>query len=376
MAMSILTPDKLLYVADMSSAKLLIEPNEDTGDVEVFERIIPFDATGSQLPDFNKIPGVFPPKEIGEHSVNSIPAGSLYQALAFRRGQISAGSQPSDDDFPLAVGRVELPSILVEGRESLLTSCAAVPQLRLSQDSNALRAILATGGETTRMLLLVGNTMPRLFDTGQGPVPRFGAGGSIPVALSSSERAARIHRVDAPSNTNFASIDQIPPDNSYWFIALVWTRRGHWDFAWSKESADEPLEQTALTRKIAVEVVQLTCVNDDSLNGDPIFTLALVTQGQQMIAHETFRWDNMETGLLVRPPQLSLEWSSDEGSEPVAITIRAGDNPAWEGSTELLPFPVGDGAHFNERLIRIVGLPGIEVQPVFYADVKLTVSYG
>ncbi|CAN7261207.1 hypothetical protein LJR220_001160 [Bradyrhizobium sp. LjRoot220] len=370
MAKSILAADKFVYVADNTAAKLKIDPDDDTGDVEVFERIIPFDATGSNLPDFDKVPGVFPPNESGEHSVNSIPPGSLYQALAFRRGNISDGSSPQEDDFPLAVGRVELPSIFVEARESLLTSCAGVPQLKLSQDSNALRAALATGGEVTRMLLLVGNKKPRLFDTGQGPVPRFGASGSVPVALGSSRVAARLHRVDAPSNTSFSQIDEITPGDSFWFIALVWTARGHWDFAWSIENASEPLEQTALMRTIKAKVLQLTCVNDDSFD-DPIFTLKLEDRGTQSIESSSFRWDDMATGKMISPG-LSLEWSTD-GSEPIFISIGAPDRNY--GAEVLLPFPVGDGAHFNERQIRITGKDGLGTQPVFYADVKLTVSY-
>src|SRR5262245_47045745 len=111
MATSILTPENFLYVADFGTARLKINPTDS--DVEVFERIIPFNATSSSLPLFNRIPGVFPPNKIGEHNLPqySIPTGSLYQALAFPRGTISAGSSPKEDDFPQAVGRVELPSI-------------------------------------------------------------------------------------------------------------------------------------------------------------------------------------------------------------------------------------------------------------------------
>ena len=44
-----------------------------------------------------------------------------------------------------------------------------------------------------------------------------------------------MHRVDAPSSVSFRAIDELPPGERYWFVALVWRSDGEWDFAWSKE---------------------------------------------------------------------------------------------------------------------------------------------
>jgi len=375
MASSILTPMDFLYVADQSAAKVWVKPDDRARDVEVFQRVIPFDATGSSQPAFKKVPGIFTSGETRELSC-PVLAGSLYQALAFPRDSIPQGSLPARRDFPRAIGRVELPAFHVEARQPLLTACSGDPQISLNHHGNTLRAALATGARETRMLLLVGNEKPALFSTGQGDMPRFGVNGSMPVALGSSRNSARIHRVEAPSNTDFAKIDQFPPGEPYWFIALVWTKDGRWDFAWSKKAAGQPLKKTAPIRTIEADVRQLTCVNDDSFDGDPVFTLALKDRGGQALESDTYEWKDMSTGEMVTLPRLSLEWSSDSGSEPVSISIAAGDDGVWEGEFKLPPFPVGDGAQFNERMVRITGINGLGSSPVFYADVNITVSYG
>lgn len=382
MALSILSAENFLNVADLSTVRLTVKPTDETGDVELFERIIPFDATASNRPPFKKVQGkIFPKNEDGAHVLNPVTSGSLYQALAFSRGLVS-GVTPDDSELSSAVGRVELPCIHVEERDrSLLTACAGVPQLILNQDNNALRASLATGPHKTRMLLLVGYEKPDLVDTGQGKVPRFGPDdelgtiGSVPLATGSSLGAARLHRVDAPSGITFSQIDELPPGKSYWFIALVWTEDGHWDFTWSKEgSGSPPLAQTALTRSVEVEVLRLTCVNDDTFDDDATFTLELQDRGGQELDDDRYTWKDMETGQIQRTRGFSVEWTSDEGSIPTSISIAADDHN--HGEVELLPFPVGDGAHYNEQYLRIEGISGLPPgDKVFYADLKITVSY-
>ncbi|MFO1135566.1 MAG: hypothetical protein U1E30_10310 [Rhodoblastus sp.] len=374
MQLSILTPVNDVYVAHSSTADIQIRPTDEIGDVELFERVIPFDVSASTLPPFKRVPVIYRPPGVGHHRT-AVPIGSMYQAVAFPRGIISSTSLPVEADFMSAVGRIELPSILEGPAGPMLTSCAGKPQIAVSQENNALRVALATGAYDSRVLLLVGGDKPELFNDGQGTVPRFGQSARVPLAIGLSKEVGRVHLVDAPADNSFQSVSQLPPGKPYWFIALAWARNGSWGYAWSDGNSNDPLEQTSLRRFIEIAVLKLTCVTDDDFDDDPIFTLSLEGRGGQDIVSDTYTWDDMESGAVVATRGFSVQWSSDQGSEPEAISIRAGDDDAWHGEALLPPFPVGDGAHFNERTTRIKGLMGLGGQPVFFADVKITISY-
>ena len=186
MSKSILTTDNFVYCLNGGAGKLILTPDDTTGDVLLFHRTIPFNPPAT-LPNFTKVPGVFPPNEVGEWDVTGVPLGSLFQALSVSTFGDWRHRAAKAEDYPEAVGRVELPSITVEARANLLTTCGGAtvpPQLRLDHRNNALRATLATGGNETRMLLMIGDDKPELFQLSTGKVPRFG-NQRIPLALSS-----------------------------------------------------------------------------------------------------------------------------------------------------------------------------------------------
>jgi len=299
----------------------------------------------------------------------SPPLGSLYQAMLFRRGAIDPDGHPTANDGP--IGRVDIPIVVVELRDNLLTKCRGVKaQIKLAVSGTSLCTSLATGVEDTRLLVLVGDVSPSLFSTAQGNVPRYTDRAAI--AFGSSEGAARLHRVCAPPNGNLSFSDRIVPGQSIWYIALAWTADGHWDFVWSDAGLAPdvtPQQLTTKTRDISLEVRQLTCVDDSTFDGEePLFTLALVDNSGQPIATDTYRWDKMESSAVEHRPPLSLRWSGGQESEGAGVEISAGN---WSGSAKLaMPFD----SPFSTNHLRIKGTV-LGGKPGFFADVTTTVSY-
>ena len=366
--MATLTPTEFAYVADRGEVHFDVTPSP-FGDAELFQRIVPFGATVATIPQFTKVPGIFDESQPIHHEVRNTPRGSLYQARLYRRGTVSPGQAPTDNDAP--IGRVDLPSILVESRADLLTTCRGdKAQIKLDVGGNNLCASLATGHSLTRMLLLVGGIEPSLFDSGQGLIPRFD--NQVPIALASSEQSARLHRVCAPRNDLMPITDRITPQQDIWYIALAWRADGSWDYVWSDDGVGgevTPQRLTTRTREVSLNVRKLTCVDDSTFDGDePTFTLALQDSGGNDLETDTYTWKDMDSGTSVLP-RLSLEWSGGEESEGALVSIRA---DSWHGE-DIVPLRV-DGSLTSKHHLRIRG-SALGGQPGFYADTDVTVTY-
>jgi hypothetical protein len=359
-----LNPSAFAYVAENGIARLEVHPEEDA---ELFERVVPFGAAASGSL-FHKVPGVFAEDETRLHSAD-VPIGSLYQARLFRRDAISPGTQPTDDDVPL--GRVDLPAIITEARTNLLTTCDPErAQIVLDAGGNYLKAALATGGARTRMLLLVGDIEPTLVQL-QVPFPRFSD--RNPVAASASRNSGLLHRVIAPPPNSHQSTDRVSPQQSIFFIALVWTENGSWDFVWSetrKAGEDgEPQELTTKTRTIEIEVRQMTCVDDDHFDDDPHFLFALESEAE-VLASKGFTWEDMSSGSITKP-HLSL--SSSGGAESDMSFVSINVVGFLEPPQESVPLPIADGAPHRRTKHRLVG--PVSGPNALYVDVDITVSY-
>lgn len=372
--MATLTPPDFVYVADHGNVTFSVL-SEPFGDAVLFERAVPFTATTA--PPYSRVSGVFTADQAVTHRFTA-PMGSLYQARLYRRGDIAAGQVPDDADAKFRpIGRLDIPCIGVEGpRSNLLTRCAGDrAPIRLEVGGNYLKVSLATGSGDSRLLVLVGGLKPGEIQTGQGPVPAFVD--NAPLTFASSAQRSRLHRVFAPPQDHFPYTDRLVPRQDIWFIAIAWQADGTWDYVWSDQGISpeaDPQMLTTKTRQISVDVQQLTCVDDSAYDGDtdPVkFTLALQDSGSsKQLASDTYDWDDMEAGDVVRP-RLSLDWSGGDESEGAVISIGAADN--WAG-TEQVPLPIGDGSLHTTHSLRIRQY-ALSPPAGFYADVTATVSY-
>ncbi len=276
----------------------------------------------------------------------------------------------------------------MEARSSLLTRCRpGEAQIQLEAGGNYLRTALAAGAASTRLVVLVGDIEPNLFDRGQGDIPRYDY--RVPITSVVSDANASLHRVVAPPAGSHQPQDRISPMQEFWYIALVWTADGRWDFIWADKRTDGPdfvlgddgqaQRLTSKARSIELTVRRLTCVDDDLFQYDDVFDedmtfcLALQGAGGSELARDTFTWTDMEEGSLT-DPHLSLEWVSPdwEGGSDSDEALMVLSAPL-EARAEL-PLPIADGSPYRLTKMRLKGA-GIDGVPGFYADVDVTVSY-
>jgi hypothetical protein len=371
--MATLTTPQLLHVADKGRVEFTVTPTP-FGDAVLFERAVPFAATAATAPPFRRVHRVFT-EDRNDPYTSAASLGSLYQARLYKRYDVDDDQMPGDEVVP--IGRLDLPCISVESRSEVLTRCAGRAQINVGVGGNYVSVAVATGNAKSRAILLVGDRAPRELDIGQGHlVPFFN---DMPaISFATSTQSDRLHRVFAPPSASVSLTDRIYPQQSLWYIALVWEADGKWDYVWSDNGVGgiaDAQQLTALTRTITLDVNRLTCVDDATYDGedDPVtFTLALQDAGGDDLATDTYDWDGMDSGDTRAPNRrLALEWSGGAESDGARVSVRAGKN--WHGETDI-PLPIGEGSLSTTSTLRIKQ-DVLSGQPGFYADLTATIDY-
>lgn len=372
--MATLTTPQLIHVADKGRVEFTVTP-APFGDAVLFEREVPFAATAATVPSFRLVHRVFT-EDLNDPHTFAANLGSLYQARLYRRYDVDDDQMPGDEVVP--IGRLDLPCISVEARSDLLTRCAGDrAQINVGVGGNYVSVAVATGNAKSRAILLVGDRAPRELDIGQGHlVPFFN---DMPaISFATSTQGDRLHRVFAPPSASVYLTDRIYPQQSVWYIALVWEADGKWDYVWSETGIGgtaDAQQLTALTRTISLDVNRLTCVDDATFDGedDPVtFTLALQNAGGDDLATDTYDWDGMDSGDTRAPNgRLALEWSGGDDSDGALVSVRAGKS--WHGETDI-PLPIGEGSLSTTSTLRIEQYV-LSGQPGFYADLTATIDY-
>lgn len=394
--MATLTPDRFCTVADGGRVLVDVDPTPH-GDAELFQRTVRFGSTTASAPPppWRRVAQVFSEGGPTRHTV-SAPVGSLYQARLYPKGVVPAGQQPTDRDQP--IGRIDLPCLNIETRQPLLTRCRGDrAQLLLDVGDTWLGATVGTGRETTRMMLLVGAEEPAEFATGQGPWPRFGE--RTPLASAASPGNARLHRLYAPPRVALSEDEGIDPQQAVYYLAVVWTADGRWDYVWADDGiggTGTPQAVLTGTREISAKVTRLTCIDDsfeddfgvgwkhvdaapgagdDSadfsvVDDDGLFDLVLVKPGYVALARGSYLWEDMDDGEVVVPPQLEFDWSGGAEARDARIYVGSG---GCHGEIDV-PMATGEGVRASTHQVRVAGRLA-DGSPGFFADLTVTVGY-
>ncbi|WP_350246416.1 hypothetical protein RBB84_18595 [Rhodococcus sp. D-6] len=239
--------------------------------VETWERIV---LVGKDIPDFEL---TWSGDQVATQTRSNLPFGCLYQVRLYLNGNGRA------DGGGKVEGALNFPSLRKGGKMSergLISRCQQNPQLSFSPGGTFVAASIATCPPCMARIQLAKNP-PILAND----LATFDHDSVVASSVSLTANSMnQLYIVDLPRQD---TREPLLPGNEYFFVALVWSPNGHWDYVLNLGSQAQPETMTLKRRRLQFRLTDLFIVddNDDLSEGQADFSIS-VSEGNDSDSEE------------------------------------------------------------------------------------------